>query len=742
MASPVSDDAFAQFALQHVLATPVQLEAARSHQAARAAAGEPLSLGEALVRTGAITAAQREAAEQRILARQQGGIKQLAHYRLLRKLGEGAMGSVYLAEDVESPGRKVALKVLPRRHAARGDLVKRFQREADAAGRLNHPRIARAFSFAEDQGWLFYVMEYCEGETLDVRLKRGEILRWEEAIRIAIQVAHGLKAAHDLGFVHRDIKPSNILVARDGSVKILDFGLAKNVEDLDSSFRTQSGILIGTPHYMSPEQAEGRRDLDGRADIYSLGASVYHCITGDTPYHGSTAAEVMGRHLSGILADPRRIQPDIPEDVARVVRRMMAREPKDRYRSCEELLGDLERLAAGDRLADAKPGRTFSSGAAGRAEAPIPSPSPSTLRSQGRREPAEPAPGQSLMRSLERKPKTAVLLAVGGATVFLLVLFVLFLTGGTPRSSGRPAPVPAASPDPVPAPVPVPPGPAPVSNPLRDLRESSARRQLDDLRALEQGGDTATDDLIRRFEGFVASYGDTEAGREARGILDRLKAHAAAPPPPPEPAAVARPATPADSDVVDPARWRDARDLLSGVDPAQDTVAGTWRRLDGGLVSNDAPRARIEIPYEPPEEYDVRMEFTQLSGGDSVALYLWKNGHRFRCMVGMNRRIIGFGLIDGKRSAQNPTGVPLPGGAMRIGHRYVLVVVVRNDRLEAWLDGERVVRWTPDYARFSIHADSDLRRDGVMGLYSYASSTHVHRVQVREVTGAGRFLRP
>ncbi len=224
MSDPISDDAFARFAQQHVLATASQVEAARIFQNECVRRGTPVSLPDALVKIGAITLAQRDIAEQRLQAQQKGGIQQLLHYRLLRKLGEGGMGAVYLAEDTLND-RQVALKVLPRQHTDSVEFMKRFRREADAMGRLRHGNVVAAFSMGEDQGRHFIVMEYCEGETLDKLLHRDTYLPADEATRIVLQAARGLQYAHGQGIVHRDIKPSNIIVTPAGIAKVHDLGL-------------------------------------------------------------------------------------------------------------------------------------------------------------------------------------------------------------------------------------------------------------------------------------------------------------------------------------------------------------------------------------------------------------------------------------------------------------------------------------------------------------------------------------
>ncbi|MCY3017500.1 MAG: SUMF1/EgtB/PvdO family nonheme iron enzyme [Planctomycetota bacterium] len=355
MAGSVSDEAFARAAQPAGMVAFDDIEAARAIQADSAKKGVIVSLPDVLIQQGVITANTRENIEKKALAEQAGGIKQLGPYKLLKKLGEGGMGAVYLADDT-SVGRKVAVKVLPKKYSEEREFLTRFRREAQATGKLNHVNIVMAYNVGEDAGTHYYAMEYCEGETLDQILKRDKVIPWDAATGVIIQVARGLKHAHDHSLIHRDIKPANIFICKpmglpegaqaetfaEGFVaKILDLGLSKSIEGGEQSFYTQTGVALGTPHYISPEQAKGEKGIDGRTDIYSLGATFYHLVTGQTPFSGTTAGVIMAKHLTDELTNPQDINPDIPDGVAQVIARMMAKEPADRYASCKELLDDL-----------------------------------------------------------------------------------------------------------------------------------------------------------------------------------------------------------------------------------------------------------------------------------------------------------------------------------------------------------------------------------------------------------------
>jgi formylglycine-generating enzyme required for sulfatase activity len=346
MSSDAQDLAVARYLKQGGMVTPGQLDQALQIQARSIDLGKPVTLAAALVEVGAITPVQKEALEKKITAEEKKGTQQLLHYRLLKKLGEGAMGVVYLAEDTKEKV-KVALKILPRKHAADPEFMKRFRRESEAACRLRHPNIVRAFEAGEDVGYHFYVMEYCEGEALDAALKRAGILPWSRSLEIVRDVARGLQYAHAQGFIHRDIKPANIFITLDGMSKILDLGLSKNIDEADQSFRTLSGAVVGTPHYISPEQATSAKSIDGRTDYYSLGATLYHLLTGEPPFSGTTLYEILSKHVNAELPNPQDLAENIPDGVVHVLRKMMAKSANDRYGDGGELIRDLDLVLQG-----------------------------------------------------------------------------------------------------------------------------------------------------------------------------------------------------------------------------------------------------------------------------------------------------------------------------------------------------------------------------------------------------------
>jgi Tol biopolymer transport system component/phage shock protein PspC (stress-responsive transcriptional regulator) len=317
----------------------------------------------------------------------------IAHYRVVRKLGGGGMGVVYEAEDTKL-GRRVALKFLPAETDKDASSLERFLREARAASALNHPGICTIHAIEEHDGRTFISMELLEGQSLD-RMLTGAPLPVARVLEIGIQLADALDAAHKKSIVHRDIKPANIFVTDRGSVKILDFGLAKLLHDADENLAgetigdthllTSPGTAVGTIAYMSPEQARGE-ELDGRSDLFSLGAVLYQMVTGKHPFPGSTSAVIFDNILHNAPTAPVSLNPATPAEFERILNKLLEKDRDFRYQVASELRADLKRL---QREIDS--GRAAAASSSARipvAPAPLPAPSASaatTLVSGGKR---------------------------------------------------------------------------------------------------------------------------------------------------------------------------------------------------------------------------------------------------------------------------------------------------------------------------------------------------------------------
>jgi serine/threonine-protein kinase len=263
-------------------------------------------------------------------------------YTLEGEVGRGGMGVVYRARD-ERLQRRVAIKVLPPEFAFQQDIRERFTREAQTAARLSHPHIVPIHSVGEGEGLVYFVMGYVDGESVAARIRRRGHLPVDEARRIMMETADALSAAHALSVIHRDIKPDNILLeGTRGRVMVTDFGIAKALSATSGATLTGIGVAIGTPAFMSPEQAAGERDIDGRSDLYSLGVVTYQMLTGALPFSAPSVAGILMKQITEPAPDLRAKRPDTPEDLALAVNRCLEKDPQNRWASADALRRALE----------------------------------------------------------------------------------------------------------------------------------------------------------------------------------------------------------------------------------------------------------------------------------------------------------------------------------------------------------------------------------------------------------------
>jgi serine/threonine-protein kinase len=275
----------------------------------------------------------------------------IGSYRVLSQIGQGGMGAVYLAEH-PLIGRKVAIKVILPEHSHQQDTLNRFFNEARATARLRHPSLVDTIDFGtHTNGSAYIIMEYLEGENLGARLKRVPIMAAWEAARLGRQIAEAVGVAHAAGIVHRDLKPDNVFLTPhpstgDDLVKILDFGIAKLTGPEGSGTQTRTGVMVGTPLFMAPEQCRGSGQVDHRADVYSLGCILYRMLTGQPPFTHAGIGELIAAHLYETPPAPRELLPAIPEPFEAVILRALAKRPDDRYQTMTELIRDLDAASA------------------------------------------------------------------------------------------------------------------------------------------------------------------------------------------------------------------------------------------------------------------------------------------------------------------------------------------------------------------------------------------------------------
>jgi len=337
------DTVFGKIAVEQHLCSDAELRHAMEELMSRRKIN-PVTLKNLMIELGYITATQADRL-QNSLKESKAAVHQIPGYKILGKLGAGAMAIVYKAQQL-SLNRPVAIKVLPKRFSENAEYVERFYKEGRAAAKLNHNNIVQAFDVGEAGGYHYFVMEYVEGKTLYDDLSAGKVFNEDEALGIIIQVANALAHAHSCGLIHRDVKPKNIMINTAGIVKLADMGLARETTDIEAA-RTEKGKAYGTPYYIAPEQIRGRIDIDGRADIYGLGATLYHMVTGRVPFMADDPADVMRKHLREKLIPPDHINTSLSAGISEVIEIMMAKNKADRYRDVEELLIDLNAVRNG-----------------------------------------------------------------------------------------------------------------------------------------------------------------------------------------------------------------------------------------------------------------------------------------------------------------------------------------------------------------------------------------------------------
>jgi len=302
------------------------------------------SLAQLLVDREYVTKRQISRLREAIEAERSGA--SISGYRIVGKLGAGAMATVYKAKQV-SLDRMVAIKKLPKKFSQNPQFIERFFAEGRAAASLNHPNIVQAFDVGNEGDMYYFVMEYVEGRSVHEDIVTHKRFKEDDAINVGIQVAEALEHAHERGLIHRDVKPKNIMITKEEVVKLADMGLARAMSDVEAA-EAEAGRAFGTPYYISPEQIRGEKDIGPPADIYSLGVTLYHMVTGNVPFEGKNPSSVMHKHLKNELIPPDHVNPKLGAGISEVIEMMMAKKVKNRYQNCTDLLLDLRALKNGE----------------------------------------------------------------------------------------------------------------------------------------------------------------------------------------------------------------------------------------------------------------------------------------------------------------------------------------------------------------------------------------------------------
>tara|TARA_R110000744_G_scaffold87986_2_gene171637 strand:- start:1525 stop:2934 length:1410 start_codon:yes stop_codon:yes gene_type:complete len=338
------DTLIGRLVIDQGLATSEEVKHCKTMTRAEAEGSANKSLAHVLVDREFITKRQLARLREAIEAERSGS--KISGYKILGKLGAGAMATVYKAKQV-SLDRMVALKKLPEKFSQNPQFIERFFAEGRAAASLNHPNIVQAFDVGNEGDIYYFVMEYVEGRTVHEDIVEHKRFNEKLAIEIIIQVAEALEHAHARGLIHRDVKPKNIMITKEGVVKLADMGLARAITDVEAA-EAEAGRAFGTPYYISPEQIRGEKDIGPPADIYSLGTTLYHMVTGAVPFEGKSPSAVMHKHLKTELIPPDHVNPKLSAGISEVIEMMMAKKVKNRYKNCTDLLIDLRALKNGE----------------------------------------------------------------------------------------------------------------------------------------------------------------------------------------------------------------------------------------------------------------------------------------------------------------------------------------------------------------------------------------------------------
>lgn len=554
-------------------------------------------------------------------------------YRIIRQLGQGGMGIVYQAEH-KLMERTVALKVISSRLMKNELAVERFHQEVKAAAKLSHRNIVAAYD-AEQAGEMhFLVMEYIDGISLDQLVARRKPLPVLHACNYVMQAAQGLQHAFERGTVHRDIKPHNLMRTTRGTIKILDFGLARfatqSEQSPDDPGLTADFTALGTPDYMAPEQARDSKRADIRADLYSLGCTLYFLLSGHAPFPEGTAFEKVIGHCERQPRSLSEIRDDIPPKVTAIVERLMAKSPDDRYQTPSEVVEQLKPFGHPD------------SPYANDASATQPSMSNAML-SVPKVEPTKVRPTQ--------RPKSNTQTKVTPFSRW--VRKNRYLIGGSGAILGA-------------------------------------------LVALLVLGDFGKED-------------------------------------PPTPSHAGAIQSPERQRSPVPAGVQDWIDLISKVDPPANTVAGNWQVTPEGELHVDAGLgARIMLPFLPPREYDLEVQFTRNSGSQSIAMhFLDGEGIATFDIDGWSENLGGIQNIDGANIRTNSTRVD--NVVLENGRRYTAEVRVRRNQVQAFLDGQLLTTYTGDGSNLTL-LELWILPEKSLGLGAYDSDTTFHQVRVRPIS--------
>jgi serine/threonine protein kinase len=640
----------------------------------------------------------------------------LGKYVIQGELGRGGMGVVYEALDSQL-NRKVALKLMlanpnmdPRDRQLELD---RFIQEAQLSAKLKHPNIVTVYEAGVLDGRQFLAMELIEGTSFS-DWRHGASLR--DQVAVIRDVALAVHHAHEQGILHRDLKPRNILVGPGPRPCVTDFGLAKSLGKNVNLSLTGSGAVVGTPAYMSPEQAQGLERVDWRTDIYSLGVILYEVMTGRTPFTGESPIEILMKVVKDPVVPPLQAADSaaaigLDKTIENICLKALARKDKDRYVTAQAFADDLAKWLAGEQVKVSAPKvrrgipnlkvyallTLFLAGLAGVLVWLANRPGKLNIHDELTR-------GRDLM--------------VAGKFEDALLAYQAALIKDPDSEEARQGEAEARK----------------GADEIRRKRDADQRRTLDEtVRKLEQ---TLHEVTVKTTESEAARSEAEKAKfeQQRREALERLRLLQEEADRAKRLLGISTPSAAVSSSSAPDSAWRNAHNLLPLVDPYRHSVWGAWALQNGRLVSDRTPNARIEIPVLPPEEYDLRVGFTRTGGTGSVALILVGLGRTFGWEVGQEDAAdAGF-----FRFAEGKEGARVAHGGLQNDRHTSVEIQVRRDGVRAFLEGKDLSRVKTDYSDVALPPEWKLRNFGVLGLGSSGSPTLFHRVELLEITGKHR----
>lgn len=601
-------------------------------------------------------------------------------YVVLDKLGQGGMGQVFKAQHRRMK-RVVALKVLPPQATASPKNVQRFYQEVEVAAKLIHPNIVTSYDAGEARGLHYLVMEYVEGQDLSAYVTKKGPLSIEQAMNCILQAARGLGYAHGLGIVHRDIKPSNLLLDHQGTVKILDMGLARVERPMSSPDEkgnegelTDQGTMMGTVDYIAPEQAIDTRTADARADIYSLGCSLYKVLTGKSVYAGDTTIKKILAHREAPIPSLKAARQDVPDSLDRLFQKMLIKDPAARIQPITEVVTALEQMLSGvdpdetsvvmaadaidhemgdflkSMSASAISGSSVSKRTVGS------TPSETLIPAQGST--SSISKGRSPKAAATQAPKKNQMLAIGACcvsgVVTLAIAAYLIFGGGSKQ-------------------------PPPKDTAATDFTQSGKSKSPDKTKTKTPEKSTGT----------------------------------------PVIPVVTPPAAPLDFSMP--------VNLLKLIDVKRDGAAPGWQFEGGALIVPAAEYARLQIPVAPPPEYDIEMTVERIDGNRSIDLGIPYAGKQPLVQVDGENDISGLSLIDGKPADQNETRFS---GSTLLSGPNAILYSVRKTGILVRCNNNVILRWMGDSNRLSSVASMSMPKGDQLLIGSHKASFRIAKMDL------------